>query len=40
VRDDDHFQHVALWSYSPQEPQRLIEPLTFRYIKPETRSYK
>jgi succinate dehydrogenase / fumarate reductase flavoprotein subunit len=40
VRDDQQFQHVAAWAYQPQAPARLEEPLTFKYIKPETRSYK
>ena len=42
LRDDEHFQHVAVWEYkgSDQMALRHIEPLEFEYVKPVVRSYK
>ncbi len=41
-RDDENFCHGAVWEYTGegQAPIRNIEPLSFRYVKPSTRSYK
>ncbi len=41
-RDDEHFQHVAVWEYQGpnQPPVRYEEPLNFEYEHPQTRSYK
>jgi succinate dehydrogenase / fumarate reductase flavoprotein subunit len=42
LRDDEKFAHVAAWEWtgSGKEPERHIEPLTFEYAIPSTRSYK
>lgn len=41
-RDDENFCHGAVWEYTgaASEPIRNQEPLSFRYVKPSTRSYK
>jgi succinate dehydrogenase / fumarate reductase flavoprotein subunit len=41
-RDDENFNHGAVWEYKGpgQDPERNQEPLSFRYVKPSTRSYK
>ena len=41
-RDDENFSHGAVWSYRGpgQAPERLQEPLEFRYVHPSQRSYK
>ncbi len=41
-RDDEHFQHVAVWEYKgpDTEPERHVEPLVFERVTPTTRSYK
>ncbi|NOZ79792.1 MAG: fumarate reductase/succinate dehydrogenase flavoprotein subunit [Acidobacteria bacterium] len=42
LRDDEHFQHVAVWEYTGEgsEPVRHIEPLEFEWVTPTQRSYK
>jgi len=42
ARDDENFQHAAAWRYRGEdsEPERLVEPLEFEYVKPTKRSYK
>jgi succinate dehydrogenase / fumarate reductase flavoprotein subunit len=42
LRDDEHFQHVAVWEYTGEgsEPVRQIEPLEFEWVTPTQRSYK
>ncbi len=42
LRDDEHFQHVAVWEYTGdgKEPVRHIEPLEFEVVTPTQRSYK
>ena len=41
-RDDENFCHGAVWEYTGEgnAPVRNEEPLSFRYVKPSTRSYK
>jgi succinate dehydrogenase / fumarate reductase, flavoprotein subunit len=41
-RDDENFQHVAVWEYKGQDqtPARHQEPLAFEYVHPTQRSYK
>ncbi|MCB9680410.1 MAG: fumarate reductase/succinate dehydrogenase flavoprotein subunit [Alphaproteobacteria bacterium] len=41
-RDDDAFSHGAVWMYrgQAQQPERVREELSFRYVKPSQRSYK
>jgi len=41
-RDDEKFSHGAVWEYTGEgnAPIRNEEPLSFRYVKPSTRSYK
>ncbi|MCB9675587.1 MAG: fumarate reductase/succinate dehydrogenase flavoprotein subunit [Alphaproteobacteria bacterium] len=41
-RDDENFCHGAVWEYTGEgnAPIRNQEPLSFRYVKPSTRSYK
>ncbi|MCD6499052.1 MAG: fumarate reductase/succinate dehydrogenase flavoprotein subunit [Deltaproteobacteria bacterium] len=41
-RDDEHFQHVAVWEYKGEnaEPTRHTEPLVFETVTPTQRSYK
>ncbi len=41
-RDDDKYQHVAVWEYQgpDKEPLRHVEPLVFERVTPTTRSYK
>jgi len=42
LRDDEKFQHVAVWEYKGDdaEPVRHVEPLVFEKVKPTKRSYK
>ncbi len=42
LRDDEHFQHVAVWEYAGdgKEPIRHVEPLVFEAVTPTQRSYK
>ncbi len=42
IRDDTHFQHVALWEYRGENelPEKHLEELEFKWLKPETRSYR
>ncbi len=42
LRDDEHFQHVAVWEYTGEdaEPVRHVEPLEFERVTPTQRSYK
>jgi succinate dehydrogenase / fumarate reductase flavoprotein subunit len=42
ARDDEHFMNVSAWEWTgePSKPSLHIEPLSFEYVKPTTRSYK
>ena len=42
LRDDENFQHVAVWEYggTEAEPVRHTEPLVFEEVTPTQRSYK
>lgn len=42
LRDDENFAHVAIWQFKGEDnnPERMIEPLNFEYVKPKQRSYK
>jgi succinate dehydrogenase / fumarate reductase flavoprotein subunit len=42
IRDDDRFQHVAVWEYDGEDtdPIRHTEPLEFEITTPVARSYK
>ncbi len=41
VRDDEHFDHVAVWEYrgAEQTPERHIEQLEFQELRLKQRSY-
>jgi succinate dehydrogenase / fumarate reductase flavoprotein subunit len=42
LRDDEHFRHVAAWEYAGEgkKPIRNVEPLEFKDVPLQTRSYK
>jgi len=42
IRDDARFQHVAAWEWvgDIEDPVRHVEPLSFEFVTPGTRSYK